>query len=147
MNQAAEQQKNDKFREVVGPQPKGVWLVLSTVGLLLIVAGTIIPIFQGFERPYWAMSRWFAYVYAAGAVVLFVSRLFAPYKGKNLRVKRLYRLETWSSVFFIVASFFLFYELESSRNWLAFTLAGGAIQVYTSIMIPRTIRKALKEDR
>lgn len=144
MNQAAKQQENDKFHDVVGPQPKGVWLILSTVGLLMIVAGTLIPIFQGFEHPYWAMPRWFAYVYAAGAVILFVSKLFAKYRGKNDRVKRLYRLETWSSVFFIVASFFLFYEIESSRNWLAFTLAGGAIQVYTSIMIPRTIRKALK---
>ena len=38
----------------------------------------------------------------------------------------------------------MFYEAAGPRDWIAFTLAGGAIQIYTSIMIPRTIAKENK---
>lgn len=59
----------------------------------------------------------------------------------SLRLKRLYRLETWSALFFCVGTFFIFYDRAGVSDWLAFTLAGGAVQAYTSIMIPRAMRK------
>ena len=74
--------------------------------------------------------------------MLLIGRIFSSYKGDNLRLKRLYRIESWSAIFFCVAVFFMFYERAGARDWLAFTLAGGAIQIYTSIMIPRTIAKS-----
>lgn len=78
--------------------------------------------------------------------MLLVARIMNRYTGQILRVKRLYRIETWSALFFCVATFFLFYSSDSSRDWLAFTLAGGVLQVFTSIMIPRTLSKAIKEN-
>lgn len=135
--------KLKKKGDVVGPQPRPIWLILSTIALLMIVAGTMMPLFQR-DKILLFMPPLFRYIYTAGAVILLISRLFSPYKGTDSRVKRLYRIEAWSSVFFCVGAFFLFYEPYTARDWLAFTLAGGAIQIYSSIMIPRAIRKALK---
>lgn len=135
----------NRFEDIVGPQPRPVWIVLSTVALIAIVVATLMPILKGGQVPFSQMAPWFRYLYTAGAVILVVCRLFSPYKGSVLRVKRLYRIETWSSIFFCVGAFFLFYNPDTTRDWLAFTLAGGAIQIYTSIMIPRTINKALNE--
>ena len=113
-----------------------------TIGMLLIVAGTMLPIFH-VEGEYFA-GEVYKYVYTAGAAILLLSRLFSGYKVENDRLRRLYRIESWSAIFFCVAAFFMFYS-EGARDWLAFTLAGGAIQVYTSIMIPRVARKEEKK--
>lgn len=113
------------------------WIGVMTVGMLLIVAGTVLPIFRLDNDIY-------KYVYSVGAVMLLVSRLFNPYKGDNLRLKRLVRIESWSAIFFCVAAFFMFYDPTTARDWLAFTLAGGMIQIYTSIMIPRVAAKSRK---
>lgn len=114
-----------------------VFLWFITIGMLLIAAGTVMPLLMQD-----ASSDLFKYVYGGGAAMLIIGRLFTSYKGENVRLKRLYRIETWSAIFFCVAVFFMFYEGAGARDWLAFTLAGGAIQIYTSIMIPRTIAKS-----
>lgn len=130
---------NDRQDNIMGRQPSAVWLWLMTLGMLLIVAGTVIPIFR-------LETVIYKYVYAAGAVILLVSRLFNPYRGDNDRLRRLFRIESWSAIFFCVAAFFMFYDRMSARDWLAFTLSGGAIQIYTSIMIPRTASKARRKN-
>lgn len=107
----------------------------ATVGLLLVMAGTLMPVLGSLS-----FYRW---VYAAGAVMVLGCRLFSPYKGDNIRIKRLMRVEAWSGVFFCVGVFFQWYQGGSMRDWIAFTLAGAAIQIYTSIMIPREARKAV----
>lgn len=118
---------------------KTVFLWMITIGMLLVAAGTVMPLLmQG------TGSDLYKYVYGGGALILLFGRIFTTYKGDNLRLKRLYRIEGWSAIFFCVAVFFMFYEDASSRDWIAFTLAGGAIQIYTSIMIPRTIAKGDK---
>lgn len=124
--------------EITGPQPKSGWVIAITLAMLLIMAGTVIPVFR-LNTPV------YMYIYSAGALLLLVSRLFTPYKGKVDRLRRLYRIESWSAIFFCVAAFFMFYDSTSARDWLAFTLAGGAIQIYTSIMIPRTVSKEMKK--
>lgn len=118
---------------------QNVLLGCITIGMLMIAAGIVIPIVQGSIK-----SDVFRYIYASGALILLVGRLFSSYDGSNLRLKRLYRLETWSSVFFCVAAFFLFFDKSMLRDPLAFTLAGGLIQAYTSIMIPRQMQKNAK---
>lgn len=110
-------------------------MLMMVVGLLLIVAGVALPFIM-------VMGGWhseaYKYIYAAGALTLFVSRLFSPYKGDNLRLKRLFRLETWSAVFFCVGAFFMFYPPGNNmRDVLAFTIAAAVIQCYCSIMINR----------
>ena len=107
------------------------WLV--TFGLLLIVVGMLLPLL---EIPI-TTTRW---IYAAGAVITLVGRIITRYKGDNLRVTRLSRIEIWSSIFFCVATFFMFYPGAGNTDWLAFTLAGGVILIYTSIMIPRALK-------
>ena len=122
---------------IITSKPVFLWMI--TIGMLLVAAGTVMPLLmQG------TGSDLYKYVYGGGALMLLIGRIFTTYKGDNLRLKRLYRIEGWSAIFFCVAVFFMFYEDASSRDWIAFTLAGGAIQIYTSIMIPRTIAKGDK---
>lgn len=122
---------------VLGQQPRPIWLWLTTIAMLLIMTGTILPVFR-------LGSQAFRYIYAAGALLLIICRIFTPYTGEILRLRRLYRIESWSALFFCVAAFFLFYNPTTARDWLAFTLAGGAIQIYTSIMIPIIVRRNLR---
>lgn len=119
---------------VTGKQPSRIALWGMTLGMLLIVAGTLSPLMGGHVSLY----RW---IYGAGALLLLVIRIFTPYTGKALRLKRLYRIESWAALFFCVATFFMFYQPGIMRDWLVFTLAGGAIQIYTSIMIPLVVKK------
>ena len=67
---------------------------------------------------------WWKYVYAAGAACYLVAKFFTPYTGSHPRVKRLMRIESW-----------------------AFTLAGGALLIFTSLSIPRTISKELRRSQ
>lgn len=115
-------------------------MALMTIAMLLIVAGTVIPVFRLHTPVY-------KYIYSAGAALLLISRLLTPYRGTNDRLRRLYRIESWSAIFFCVASFFMFYEPYSARDWLAFTLAGGAVQIYSSIMIPRVMSGEAKKQK
>lgn len=110
-------------------------MLMMVVGLLMIVAGVALPFIM-------MMGGWhseaYKYIYAAGALMLFVSRVLSPYKGDSLRLKRLVRLESWSAIFFCVAAFFMFYPPGNNlRDVLAFTIAAAAIQCYCSIMINR----------
>lgn len=100
-------------------------------GLLIIVAATAMPLI-------WMDNSWYQWLYAAGAVVLFIGRLMTPgLKEAPLRLRRLLRIETWGSLLFVAGAASMFWDSGSGRDWIAFTLAGGIIQVYTSIMIPR----------
>ena len=74
-------------------QPSAFILLMITISMLLIVAGTVLPLFN-------TGGILFKYIYATGALLLLIGRLLTPYKGDDLRVKRLYRIETWSAIFF-----------------------------------------------
>lgn len=115
----------------------GSWL--ASAGLILIFIGTMLMILKS--------DMGWKYIYGIGALSLIIGRLMTPYKGDIFRVKRLSRIEFWSAIFFCVAVFFMFYPGAGAPDWLAFTLAGGAIQAYTSIMIPYIESKELKKRR
>lgn len=111
-------------------------VAIVSTGLLLIAAGMVLPFIYG------PQSTVYKYIFSAGAALAFLGRLLpSPYRGKNLRLKRLYRLETWSSLTFCVSGYFMFASPDP-KDWLVFTLAGAAIQLYVSLMIPRAQRKA-----
>lgn len=103
-------------------------------GLILVMAGTAIPLLRMHTEIY-------KYIFSAGALLVVIGRLFMPYKGPSLRIRRFCRLEVWSGLFFCAAAFFMFWKGAGPTDWIAFTLAGAAIQIYTSIMIPRTRNK------
>ncbi len=128
----------------MGRPPRTWCMALAIVGLLAIAAGTLLPILNVAVAP-GAAGTWWKYVYAAGAVCFLAGKLLSPYTGIHPRIKRLYRIESWSAVFFCVAAFFLFYNGNVSRDSWAFTLAGGALLVFTTIAIPRVANKELKK--
>lgn len=109
-------------------------MLATIIGLILVMAGTALPLLR-------LDTEIYRYIFSAGAILVMVGRLFMPYKGPSLRIKRLCRLEVWSGLFFCAAAFFMFWKGAGPTDWIAFTLAGAAIQIYTSIMIPRTRRK------
>jgi hypothetical protein len=149
--------------ELQGGQPKTWAILLATFGLLVIALGTLLPIFSvrlytpsfDQEPSFWATAAsYWKYIYSAGALCFLVGKLFTPYTGKHPRIKRLYRIESWSAVFFCVAAAFLYFiEPNQPNSWglsnrdvWAFTLAGGALLIFTSIAIPRVVRKELKKN-
>lgn len=109
-------------------------MLATIIGLILVMAGTALPLLR-------LDTEIYRYIFSAGALLVVVGRLFMPYNGPSLRIKRLCRLEVWSGLFFCAAAFFMFWKGAGPTDWIAFTLAGAAIQIYTSIMIPRTRRK------
>lgn len=117
--------------------------VLGIIGLLGIATGTMLPMLGVLSG---SGIGWWKYVYAGGAACFLVSKFFTPYTGIHPRVKRLMRIESWSAIFFCVAAFFMFYNGTVSRDSWAFTLAGGALLVFTTLSIPRTINKELNRS-
>lgn len=110
--------------------------VLTPIGLLVVAVATMWPLIIQPEALQPVMGIvWYKYLFAAGAAAMLLGRLFTPNTATDMRLKRLHRLESWSAIFFCVAAFFLFYPEGKLRDWLAFTMAGAAIQVITSIMI------------
>ena len=95
---------------------------------------------------YGAAGLWWKCLYAGGAVLFLVAKLFSPYKGSHPRIKRLSRIETWSALFFCAAAFFLFYNGNVCRDSWAFTIAGGFLLAFTTIAIPRVVNKELKKN-
>lgn len=121
------------------PRPWAV--VCAPIGLLMILLATIVPFFL--QNVEWAQNA-YKYVYAIGAFVLFIARAFDGRTSSDFRLKRLYRLEAWQAVIFLVAAFFLFYAQAEMRDWLAFTIAGAALQIFTSFAIPAREAKVKK---
>lgn len=115
--------------------------ILLIIGLLAVAAGTLMPIMSGNIT-----GMAFRYVYAAGAGLALIARLFQeqPPRDTPLRIKRLLRIESWSSLMFCVGAFFVFYDKTQIRDWLAFTLAGAALQIYVTLAVAWATRKKKK---
>lgn len=110
----------------------------APLALLVIFLATLVPFFLIEQQ--WAREA-FPYVYSAGALALLLVRLFTPFKGSDMRLKRWHRIESWTAIIFCVGAFFLFYNPHQLRDWLAFTLAGAVLQAITSIAIPAREKK------
>lgn len=115
----------------------GFWL--TNIGLLAIMVAAALPLLR-----LWTTG--FGYLYAAGAALLLAGRfLTLPGKEESLRIRRLGRMEIWTALVFVAGAVFIFLPQGQGNDWLAFTLAGGVLTLYTSLMIPRERRKALKK--
>lgn len=112
---------------------------LCGIGLVLILVGILIPFFTG------PRDDVFKYIFGAGALLNLAGRLFTRYNGRNLRLKRLLRIETWAAIFFCAAVYFMFADPDP-RNWIVFILAGGVLMAYTSFMIQK-VQRAENSDR
>lgn len=107
--------------------------ILLPVGLMTLIAVAIIPLI-GFSHP------WLKYIYSAGAVLTLLARFIDNYGGKNLAIKRLYRIQTMSAICFCISAGLLFYS-GSEKDWLAFLTAGAALQIYTLFRIQSEEKK------
>ena len=115
---------------------KALYLI-STAGFLMIAAAMLIPLLKGPAEA----GEWYKYLYTAGAVIMFVCSLFTPYRGKDIKLKRLFRLQSWSAIMFCAGAFFLFWPEGNLRDWIAFTLAGAVIRAYSNFAIVARQRK------
>lgn len=109
--------------------------LLGSLGLLLIAVGVVIPIISGGfpESPVYKI------IYSAGALICIVASLFTVTpKDAPVRERRWARIESWSSIFFCAATFFLWFPEATARDWLAFTLAGAVIRI---IVFFRSVRR------
>ncbi len=106
--------------------------ILLIIGLSALAVGILLPILTNNIYSYT-----FRYIFAVGAALTIIARLFGPSapQGTDIRVRRLLRLEQWSALLYCVAAFFVFYSAPMLRDWLAFTMAGAAIQVYVSLAL------------
>lgn len=120
-----------KTKISAGGKRESISTTLVSVGLLAIMTAALLPIVH-------LSGPWGRYIYAAGALLLIAGRFVAPsVKDAPLRLRRLLRVEVWTALIFIAGAVFLFLPQAGATDWLAFTLAGGVLTLYTSIMIPR----------
>ena len=111
------------------------------LGLLMIVAGTALPILM-------IEGSWFRWIYSAGAAIALIGRIMQPgIDGGSLRLKRLSHISFWACVAFCVGAVFMWIEPETNRDWLAFTLAGGVLMIYSTVMVSRRMAKEAKEEK
>lgn len=121
------------------PAGKRAWAKwVAAAGLLLVMVATALPLTGN-------RGDAFRFIYCAGALMVLVGRLFNPCPSDSLRVRRLYRIEVWAGIIFCVGAFFLFYSSAGAMDWMAFTLAGGVIEAYASLMIPREVERERKK--
>ena len=116
--------------------------LISTIGFLMIAVAMIIPLVKGINDA----GEWYKYLYTAGAVIMFVCSLLTPYRGKDFKLKRLYRIQSWGAIMFCAGAFFLFWPGGTMRDWIAFTLAGAVIRAYSNFAIVARQRKLASGD-
>lgn len=131
--------------ELTGRPPRTWAVITALVGLLAIAVASLLPVFN-VQVAAGTVGDWWKYLYAAGALLYLIGKLCSPYTGKHIRIRGLFRIEAWSAIFFCVAAFFLFYNGNMTRDSWAFTLAGAALLAFTTIAIPRTVKKILSQQ-
>lgn len=78
------------------------------------------------------------YIFAVGAAGVAIVRLSTRYEGKNIRLKRLYRIEVLSALFIVGSSYFMF---RNQNEWFLLLLIAAILQLYTAILIPKVSDK------
>lgn len=130
---------------------KNLDLILALALIMLFIPAFLPLMFDSGE--WMAQEEWMTYVYAAGAVVAVISRIFQRVvyrkdKSMPVRVRRLRHIEFWSSMCYLVSAYFRVSDpFIHPGNWIAFLLAGAALQVYTSFMIPYQQKKAVERNK
>lgn len=121
-------------------------ITLAVATLMLLVAAAM-PIFG-------VHGDWAKYLYSLGALAALAERCTERYAGKNLRIRRLFRMGKVSALLYCVSAFFLFSSTLNinigtswgNRDWLAFLLAGALLQIYASFAIQHEENKEKKKQ-
>ena len=122
-------------------QRNNISALLSMLGLIVILSAAALPFFH--------LSRQLtAWIYGAGAAMILIGKVMSTVPpNAPLRLRRLLRMEIWTALIFVAGAVFLFLPQAGGNDWIAFTLAGGLLTIYTSIMIPRESRKGTEKKR
>lgn len=113
----------------------------ANFGMFVLLVAGILPLLHIDAMP--SLWRWF---YAAGAAIVLVCRIFQPNDAPTMRARRLKRMEFWSGVVWAVGAFFVFYPKAGPTDWLAFFMAGGALEAYASLAMPAALKARDKDS-
>lgn len=71
------------------------------------------------------------YLYAIAAAGIAVCYMTSPYKGTNVRMKRLHGYLVLSGILLVASSYFMF---KGGKEWIICLLISAVLQLYTSLV-------------
>lgn len=112
--------------------------LLLSLALLVLVVMAFLPMVN-------VLWSWRPYVYAVGAVLAAVVRVWQRFRYRkdrqmSLAVRRLHNIEFWSALCFLVSALFMIINPHKT-DWIAFLMAGAVIQIYTSFRLQYVLKK------
>lgn len=110
--------------------------IIFKTSALLVLVGAILPLF--------VTATWTPYIFAIGAAGMSIVRLITPYRGKNIRLRRLVLIELFGTLMLLFASYLMF---KGGTDWVVIFTISVALQVYTAFLIPHVMEKEEQEKR
>ena len=115
--------------------------ILLSVGMVILLLSAFLPLVD-------VKTPWLRYIFTFAAMLIVVVRVFQRAARRkqtfSLRVRRLFTMEFWSAMCYVVSALFLFSDPYHS-TWLGFLTAGAVVQVYASFMIDYQLRQEAKK--
>ena len=115
--------------------------ILLSVGMVILLLSAFLPLVD-------VKTPWLRYIFTFAAMLIVVVRVFQRAARRkqtfSLRVRRLFTMEFWSAMCYVVSALFLFSDPYHSTR-LGFLTAGAVVQVYASFMIDYQLRKEAKK--
>ena len=115
--------------------------ILLSVGMVILLLSAFLPLVD-------VKTPWLRYIFTFAAMLIVVVRVFQRAARRkqtfSLRVRRLFTMEFWSAMCYVVSALFLFCAPYQSR-WVGFLKAGAVVQVYASFMVDYQLRKEAKK--
>ena len=115
--------------------------ILLSVGMVILLLSAFLPLVD-------VKTPWLRYIFTFAAMLIVVVRVFQRAARRkqtfSLRVRRLFTMEFWSAMCYVVSALFLLSDPYHS-TWLGFLTAGAVVQVYASFMIDYQLRKEAKK--
>ncbi len=78
------------------------------------------------------------YLYIAASAGVALVYLASPYKGSNLRLRRLHIQEALAAILLLVSAYFMYKE---KNEWFLFLALSAVIQVYVAFIKARELKK------
>lgn len=107
---------------------------LTFIAAIVILAATVLFMF------YREISPW---MLGGGGILLMIARMTRRMDEMPLRLKRALRLELFSALLITAAAVFMYMEM---REWVALLLSAAILQLYSSFIISRELKKNAKNE-
>lgn len=109
-------------------------LIFKTAALLVLVGATL---------PLFVHADWVPYIFAVGAAGMSVTKLATPYRGKNIRLRRLVLIDLLATLMLLFVSYLMF---RGGYDWVVLLAISAALQTYTAFVMPREMEKERHKD-